>query len=68
MTDPNPQDTGGFEYWITDRIFFMQIPQKDGDTGEFEQWITDRIYFEDYLRQGRAARNPFYIYQTPAVV
>lgn len=68
MADRNAQDTGGFEYWITDRITFMQAPQKSGNTGDFEKWITDRIYFEDYLKQERAPRNPFYIYQVPAVV
>lgn len=46
---PNPQDTGTFERWITDRIFFQDVPPRRGDTGDFEKWLWNREYWEDYL-------------------
>jgi len=54
----NPADPGEFELWITDRIFFQNVPPKTGDTGTFEAWITDRIYFEDYVEQAAVTRIP----------
>lgn len=44
-----PQDTGLFDGWITDRIYFQVVPPRTGSTGEFESWITDRIYYRDYV-------------------
>lgn len=44
-----PQDTGLFDAWITDRIYFQVVPPRTGSTGEFESWITDRIYYRDYV-------------------
>lgn len=43
------QDTGLFDAWITDRIYFQVVPPRTGSTGEFESWITDRIYYRDYV-------------------
>lgn len=45
----NPQDTGTFDYWITDRLTFQDVPPKSGDTGDFENWIWDRGFWEDYV-------------------
>ena len=44
----NPQDSGTFENWITDRIGFVVVPPKSGDTGDFEKTITDRLFFVEY--------------------
>lgn len=45
----NPQNTGTFDFWLTDRLTFATPPPKTGDTGTFDAWITDRLYFEDYV-------------------
>ena len=42
----NPQDTGTFDGWITDRLYFGTLQPPSGDTGTFDQWITDRLYFD----------------------
>lgn len=67
----NPQDPGTFEYFITDRITFQNVPPKSGDTGDLEKWFTDRMRFEDYVEQAVVARIPRYgftLYQIPAIV
>jgi hypothetical protein len=51
----NPEDPGTFEYWITDRITFQDIPPLSGDTGDFESWLWDRQYWEDYVEAAAAA-------------
>lgn len=48
---PNPQDTGSFDFWITSRIAFQDIPPKSGDTGDFDIWLWDRGYWEDYVEE-----------------
>ena len=45
----NPKDTGSFDFWITNRIFFDVVKGKSGGTGDFDHWLTDRINFDIYV-------------------
>lgn len=49
----NPQDTGTFDRWITQRIYFRVGPPTTnfGTTGQFNSFITRRIHFPDYVEK-----------------
>lgn len=50
----NPQDTGTFDYWITDRITFQDTLPKSSDTGTFETWLWDRKTWATYVEAAAA--------------
>jgi len=52
------QDTGTFDEWIADRVYFGTLEPRSGNTGTFDEWLTDRIYFDAYQEVAAAGWGP----------